>query len=106
MLERSLPGRTAAPADPHGFAGLGIVLGTLLFHFLLPLGPEGTLVSRTSWVEVLAHAWLLLAPPFALWLGFRRLVLDGRSPVPLVTVPLAFLLTLLTWAGVTLAVLG
>ncbi len=97
--------RRAVPPDPHGLLGLAIVGGVLALHLAVPLGPEGRLVSGVWWIEAAAHLWLILGPPAAVYLGFRHWLLGGESPAPLVTVPVAALLTLLTLVGVTMGVL-
>lgn len=99
-------GRRELIPDPRGWLGLSLVGGVLLCHLCLPGPSAGFLFSENAFVEVLGHIWLLLGPPVAFYLGVRHLLLRGDSFLPLLTVPLAFLLTALTAVGVTLAFVG
>jgi hypothetical protein len=99
-------GRREIIPDPRGWLGLSLAGGVLLCHLCLPGPSAGFLFSEKAFLEILGHVWLLLGPPLALYLGVRHVLLRGDSLVPLLTVPLAFLLTALTAVGVTLALLG
>ena len=89
--------------DPGGIVGFGVVLGVLTSHLLLPSHPVGYLWSKDPFLECLGHVWLLGGPPLSAYLGVRHLLVKGDSILPLVSLPLAFFLTILTGVGVSLA---
>jgi len=92
--------------DPYGVVGLALGAG-VLFSYLTLVPSETHLWSESLLYEILGHAWFLLAPPLSLFLGIRHLLVCRDSPLPLLTVPLALVLTLTTALGVTFAfVLG
>lgn len=94
--------KTEVIPDPYGVVGLALGAGVLFSHLTL-VSSGAHLWSESLFHEILGHAWFLLAPPLSLFLGIRHLVVCRDSPLPLLTVPLAFVLTLATAAGVTVA---
>jgi len=92
--------------DPDGWVGFVVASGIVLSYLALPAGEAGYLFSCNPFLEVLGHAWLLLGPPVALYLGVRHLLVRGDSLLPLLTVPLALFLTMITGLGVLLGVLA
>jgi len=91
--------------DPHGIVGLALVAGVLFSHVTL-VPRESCLWSDNAFLELVGHFWFLCGPPLSLFLGLRHLRRHGDSPLPLLSVPIAFLLTLLTGVGVTAALLA
>lgn len=92
--------------DPAGLSGFLLVGALLVSHLLLPAAPRGYLFSGRVVLEILGHVWLLLGPPLALYLGLRHLVVRGDSLLPLLTVPFALLLVVVTGVGVTLGLVA
>ena len=92
--------------DPGGIVGFGVAVGVLASYLLLPSDPGGHLWSEDPCLECLGHVWLLAGPPLSAFLGVRHLLVKGDSILPLVSVPLAFFLTILTGVGVSVALLS
>ena len=94
--------------DPGGVLGPGIALSVIVGHAFLPLAVSGRgyLFSQSIGLEAAGHLWLLAGPPLAFYLSLRHLLVRGTSAVPLIGLPLAAVLTLLTGVGIGVATLG
>ena len=90
--------------DPRGFVGFAMVMGVLCSHLALPaLSWRLYLWSENPTWEVLGHIWLLLGPPLGVYLGLRNLIVARDSVLPLVSVPVGSVLSLLTCASLVVA---
>lgn len=89
--------------DPHGIVGFALAAGVLFFHLTLPTAGRSYLWSENLPLEIVAHIWLIASPPVSVYLGLRNLLVEGVSPLPLISVPLGVLLSLITGLSVVLA---
>lgn len=92
--------------DPRGVLGLSIAMGVLTSHLAVGSAATGHLWSESLLLEIAGHLWFLLGPPLSLFLGLRHLFKHGDSLLPLVSVPLAGFLTLVTMFAVLLGAMG
>ena len=82
--------------DPRGIVGFALVAGVLFFHLTLSMDRRSYLFSENLALEILAHAWLILSPPLAVYLGLRNLLVVRDSLLPVLTVPMGAFLSFVT----------